>query len=336
MCRYSADAFTGPPRLVFPFGEHRGPGYSVGLTCGGARPAAGGANLTRCWCSSPQGLDKSSALAVLAGNGEWFTDSLPLGADDKKVIETLKGRWIVEAAELQGLRKGDVEHLKAFLSRRIDRGRPAYGRLPIEAPRQCVIIGTTNSERYLRDSTGNRRFWPVRVARFDLDALRRDHDQIWAEAAAIEAKGESIRLDPRLYPDPPLRNRWFARPTAGGRWIRTLRLGRYDQGFKIPSCRSRQRKVGSNKQRHGRACDRRSPASSRPSDERRGPSPASAIIVSVWGPGRPICDAGAGRPAVSSGFAVGAQRISAHVAGCWGFGPEFLLGNGRQLVGRAD
>jgi hypothetical protein len=150
---------------------------------------------------SRQGLDKSSALGVLAIEEQWFTDSLPLNADDKKVIETLKGRWIVEAAELQGLRKGDVEHLKAFLSRRVDRGRPAYGRLPIEAPRQCVIVGTTNHERYLRDSTGNRRFWPVRVACFDLDALRRDRDQIWAEAAAIEAKGESIRLDPRLYPD---------------------------------------------------------------------------------------------------------------------------------------
>lgn len=99
------------------------------------------------------------------------------------------------------MRKGDVEHLKAFLSRRVDRGRPAYGRLPIEVPRQCVIIGTTNAERYLRGNTGNRRFLPVKVERFDLAALRRDRDKLWAEAAAAEATGEIIRLDSSLYPD---------------------------------------------------------------------------------------------------------------------------------------
>jgi Virulence-associated protein E len=146
-----------------------------------------------------QGTDKSTGLEVLAVDSDWFSDSLPLNADDKKVIETLSGRWIVEAAELKGIRKGDVEHLKAFLSRRIDRARMSYGRLVTEVPRQCVIIGTTNSERYLRDSTGNRRFWPVRVERFDLAALRRDRDLLWAEAAHAEARGESIRLDPSLY-----------------------------------------------------------------------------------------------------------------------------------------
>ena len=117
------------------------------------------------------------------------------------MIETLRGRWIVEAAELSGMRKADVEHLKAMLSRRIDRARMAYGRLPIEAPRQCVVIGTTNKSEYLRDTTGNRRFWPVLVVRFDLDALRRDRDQLWAEAAAREAKGESIRLARELWPE---------------------------------------------------------------------------------------------------------------------------------------
>jgi predicted P-loop ATPase len=148
---------------------------------------------------SAQGTEKSSALEALAVNPDWFSDSLPLNADDKKVIETLAGRWIVEAAELKGMRKGDIEHLKAFLSRRIDRARMSYGRLVTEVPRQCVIVGTTNSERYLRDATGNRRFWPVRVKRFNLAALRRDRDQLWAEVAQAEARGESIRLDPKLY-----------------------------------------------------------------------------------------------------------------------------------------
>jgi predicted P-loop ATPase len=146
-----------------------------------------------------QGTDKSTGLEVLAVDSDWFSDSLPLNADDKKVIETLSGRWIVEAAELKGIRKGDVEHLKAFLSRRIDRARMSYGRLVTEVPRQCVIIGTTNSERYLRDSTGNRRFWPVRIERFNLAELRRNRDQLWAEAARAEATGESIRLNPSLY-----------------------------------------------------------------------------------------------------------------------------------------
>jgi len=148
---------------------------------------------------SPQGLEKSTALATLAVKDEWFTDSLPLNADDKQVIEALSGRWIIEAAELKGLRKGDVEHLKAFLSRQIDRARMSYDRIVTEAPRQCVIFGTTNSDAYLRDSTGNRRFWPVEVARFNVEALRQDRDQLWAESAHREAKGESIRLDPALY-----------------------------------------------------------------------------------------------------------------------------------------
>jgi hypothetical protein len=148
-----------------------------------------------------QGTDKSSAWAVLAVQEDWFTDDLPLNADSRRVMETLRGRWIVEASELSGMRKAEVEHLKAFLSRRIDRGRPAYGRLPTEAPRQCIAVGTTNKGEYLRDTTGNRRFWPVRIERFDLAALQRDRDQLWAEAAAREAKGASIRLAKELWPE---------------------------------------------------------------------------------------------------------------------------------------
>jgi predicted P-loop ATPase len=149
---------------------------------------------------SPQGQLKSTALATLAVDAAWFSDDLPLNADTKIVIERLAGHWIVEAAELKGMRRGDVEHLKSFLSRQTDRARLAYGRLPTIVPRQCVIVGTTNSDAYLRDSTGNRRFWPVRVGRFDIAALARDRDQLWAEAAHREAANESIRLDPSLWP----------------------------------------------------------------------------------------------------------------------------------------
>lgn len=147
----------------------------------------------------PQGKGKSSLLATLAVREDWFSDDLPLNADTKRQMEALAGRWIVEAGELKGMRKGDAEALKGFLSRRVDRARMAYGRAPTELPRQCVIVGTTNSDKYLKDSTGNRRFWPVRTGELRLPELARDRDQLWAEAAAREAAGAPIRLDPSLY-----------------------------------------------------------------------------------------------------------------------------------------
>jgi len=146
-----------------------------------------------------QGTDKSSALSALSVNPDWFTDDMPLDADTAKVVERLRGKWIVEAAELKGMRNGQVEHLKAFLSRQVDIARPAYARMSVETPRQSVFIGTTNNDRYLRDDTGNRRFWPVKIEAFNLESLRCDRDQLWAEAAAREAEGSSIRLDPSLY-----------------------------------------------------------------------------------------------------------------------------------------
>ena len=148
---------------------------------------------------SPQGTNKSTALKALAVRDDWFTDDLPLNAEAKRVIEALSGKWIVEAGELKGMRQGGANHLKGLLSRTHDKARMAYDRLEREVPRQCVIVGTTNDSRYLRDTTGNRRFWPVAVTGFDLDALRRDRDQLWAEAAAREAEGAPIRLDPALW-----------------------------------------------------------------------------------------------------------------------------------------
>jgi hypothetical protein len=149
---------------------------------------------------SPQGTDKSSGLRALAFNDDWFTDDLPLHGDTRRFMEATAGKWIVEAGELKGMGKGDVNALKQCLSRQRDEARMAYGHKNTRVARQFVIIGTTNeTEGYLRDSTGNRRFWPVRVLRFDLTRLRADRDQLWAEAAEAEALGESIRLDPRLY-----------------------------------------------------------------------------------------------------------------------------------------
>jgi Virulence-associated protein E len=136
---------------------------------------------------------------LLGVNKEWFSHNLPLGLPAKEAIEILSGRWIVEVGELQGMRRGEIEKVKAFMSRDTDRARMAYDRTTTDARRQNVIVGTTNCEQYLRDLTGNRRFWPVRIERFDLKALERDRDQLWAEAAEREASGASIHLPERLY-----------------------------------------------------------------------------------------------------------------------------------------
>jgi len=87
-----------------------------------------------------------------------------------------------------------------FASRSIDRARPAYGRFPEARPRKCIFVGTTNDDKYLRDRTGNRRFCPVKTGKIDLEALARDRDQLWAEAAHYEAKGEPLVIPETLWP----------------------------------------------------------------------------------------------------------------------------------------
>lgn len=148
----------------------------------------------------PQGsAQKSSALAALCPDPAWFSDDLPLDSESKQVIERTAGKWIVEAAELSGMRKSDVERLKSFLSRQVDSARLAYDRATSERPRSFVVIGTTNAAAYLQDSTGNRRFWPVRVGIMHIEEIIRDRDQLWAEAAVREATGEEIRLKKELW-----------------------------------------------------------------------------------------------------------------------------------------
>ena len=127
-----------------------------------------------------QGAKKSTALKVLAGE-HWFTDELPeLGSKDAALH--MQGVWIVEIAELDAIGRAEVSRIKAFLTRTTDRFRPPYGRYTIEVPRHCVFAGTVNPDTYLRDETGNRRFWPLRCGTIDITALSRDREQIWAEA----------------------------------------------------------------------------------------------------------------------------------------------------------
>jgi hypothetical protein len=148
-----------------------------------------------------QGAFKSTAIAALCPNDEWFTDDLPLDVDSKEVMERTGGKWIIEAAELSGMRASQREHLKAMLSRQQDGpARMAYAEMPTTRKRQFILIGTTNDHSYLNDPTGNRRFWPVRTEGFKIDDIRRDRDQLWAEAVVREKKGESTRLPESLYP----------------------------------------------------------------------------------------------------------------------------------------
>lgn len=145
----------------------------------------------------PQGLFKSSALRVLGG--EWFTDaSLTLGDKDTQML--ISTSWIVELAELASFKKSEGEARKAFFSRPSDKYRPPYGARTIEVPRRCVFVGTTNDDDYLSDLTGNRRYRPVRCTMIDLEGLKRDRDQLWAEAVARYESGEKWWLDTEDFP----------------------------------------------------------------------------------------------------------------------------------------
>jgi hypothetical protein len=144
----------------------------------------------------PMGTEKSKAIETLAGI-ENFSDQTILGARDREQQELLAGVWLFEIAELSNIRKTEVEHIKAFASRTHDRARPAYGRTRVDQPRRCILFATTNDDRYLK--MADRRFWPVRTATINIGALRRDRDQLWAEAAQRESEGASIVLDRNLW-----------------------------------------------------------------------------------------------------------------------------------------
>jgi hypothetical protein len=146
----------------------------------------------------PEGRGKSSAIEILAG-GDNFSDQLILTLDERAQQEAVTGVWLFEISELGGISKADVDRVKAFASRTIDRARPAYGRIRVDRPRRCIFVGTTNNDTYLKSQTGNRRFWPVKVGNVDIRKLKADRDQIWAEAAALEAAGCTLTLPEDLW-----------------------------------------------------------------------------------------------------------------------------------------
>jgi predicted P-loop ATPase len=143
-----------------------------------------------------QGTWKSTFLRKLGK--AWFNDSLMLqDTKDKTAAEKLQGYWILEISEMSGLKKTDVETLKAFISRQDDAYRASYGRHVTPHPRQCIFIGTTNAETgFLRDTTGNRRFWPVQceTGKDPRDISDDEVNQIWAEALTRYKQGEKLYL----------------------------------------------------------------------------------------------------------------------------------------------
>jgi predicted P-loop ATPase len=167
-----------------------------------------------------QGTLKSTLGRVLAGD-ENFLDADILESDKREQQELCEGTWIYELAELSGLHRSDVEKVKAFASRQEDKARPAYARKVSIRKRTCVFLGTTNSDEYLQDQTGNRRFWPVPIIKVDIEAVRRDRDQLWAEAVVAEATGEALYLPEELWPDAEKRqeSRLIPDPWADQLWM---------------------------------------------------------------------------------------------------------------------
>lgn len=175
-----------------------------------------------------QGIKKSTAIRVLAGGDEFFSDThLPIG--NKDAIQQLDGIWIYEVADMSGISKASIESVKAFLSSKVDNIRRSYATRSQKEPRQSAFTATTNDEAYLTDTTGNRRFWPVKCGAIDVEGIRRDRDQLWAEAVSRFQAGERWWLEgdehtlarveqaERLQEDPWIETvaKWLARQPQG-------------------------------------------------------------------------------------------------------------------------
>lgn len=145
----------------------------------------------------PQGLGKSTLLRIMGG--DWFSDSLDTFGG-KEAYELIQGSWLLELGELNGLSKAEMNVVKQFLSKLADIFREPYGRRTREFPRRCVFFGTTNESEFLRDKTGNRRFWPIDCninppTKNVFTQLAGEAPQIWAEALLFWKNGEKLYLE---------------------------------------------------------------------------------------------------------------------------------------------
>lgn len=140
-----------------------------------------------------QGAGKSTVIQHLA-SPDWFTDQLG-DITNKDSLDKMRGVWIVELGELASFTRHEVERLKEFISAQTDKFRPPYGRRTQDFPRQCIFIGTTNNYEYLKDTTGNRRYWPVKVGDINMNGVLEDRDQLWAEAYQLFLAGEKLYIE---------------------------------------------------------------------------------------------------------------------------------------------
>jgi predicted P-loop ATPase len=157
---------------------------------------------------------KSTACKTLSGP-DYFSDNMPEDVESKDAALHLRGKWLVEFAEMGHLNKSQTTTLKSFLTREVDIYRPPYGRLEIHAPRQCAFIGSTNDTEYLKDETGGRRFWPVKCGKIDPAALALARDQLFAEAVFSFREGRAWWPDAdfeRKYIRPQQSERYQADP----------------------------------------------------------------------------------------------------------------------------
>lgn len=146
-----------------------------------------------------QGTGKSTALRNLCPRDDWFSDGISLDLIGKELMENTAGKWIIEVAELSGRNRAEVNQIKAMLSRKSDTARMSYQEKPETRHRQFIFVGTVNDSQYISDSTGARRFWPVKTRRFDFDGIAEARDQLWAEANFREKAREAIQLRQELW-----------------------------------------------------------------------------------------------------------------------------------------
>lgn len=144
-----------------------------------------------------QGVGKSTFARKISKG--WYTDSMT-SMQGKEGMEAVQGKWIIELGEMSAMKKAEIEHVKAFVTSQTDKFRPAYGRRTVSLPRQCVFLGTTNEPEFLKDMTGNRRWWPAsthpsRATRCIFNDLTAEEvDQVWAEAHQLYCLGEELFL----------------------------------------------------------------------------------------------------------------------------------------------
>lgn len=164
-----------------------------------------------------QGLGKSSVLAIIGG--EWAMDT-PFSLSDKEGMEAIRGKWIIEMAELDSFNRAESTTAKTFFTRRQDRFRLPYGKRSQDFERSCVFAGTTNEHEYFRDASGNRRYWPVEFGSCNQAALERDRDQLLAEAVHRYLAGE------RFYPTQAEQDRYITpeqdRRQVDDPWLSTI------------------------------------------------------------------------------------------------------------------